>query len=49
MIILTRKTKKPKIFCLKCHLHLVKLKDAVMNENFMKILHGIWPYVMKVA
>lgn len=49
MIIFTRETKKPKIFRLKCHLHLVKLKDAVMNENCMKILHGIWPYVMKVA
>lgn len=47
MIIFTRKKKTKG--CLKCHLHLVKLKDAVMNENFMKILHGIWPHVMKVA
>lgn len=36
MIIFTRKTKKAKIFRLKCHHHLVKLKDAVMNEKTLE-------------
>lgn len=49
MIILIRKIKKLKIFCLKCYFYFVKLKDVVMNENFMKILYGIWLYVMKVV